>query len=196
VFRRFSACVVKRNVARSQMLVASTPASAEEQRAVRGLNNAMTACLGKAASKTNLYGVLKMSFAAPKLRGGLAEQLYRLYFAARPPVAAPRPAAVAPILALEGAAGETLGQAVSYAVAQCGTAAQPGRVHAIIMVPAGSAEEKTHFRSLRPALSTCLTRGSTFSTNRETLRGYLAESVYRWSLAQPGAAPAAPAARN
>jgi len=47
-----------------------------------------------------------------------------------------------------------------------------------------SKAEGAAFGALGPTMSSCFDTGMTFNTDRQTLRGILAESLYRWSVVQ------------
>jgi hypothetical protein len=71
-----------------------------------------------------------------------------------------------------------------FALSECAVAAQPGQVRDLLATELGSQGEGEAFRALSPALSSCFDSGMSFNTDRPTLRGMLAESLYRWSVVQ------------
>jgi len=142
----------------------------------------------------------------PALRGAIAEAFLKARFAT--PQAARSPALVAKPQ-LDVAAATTRPDAAtlvtSYGMAQCMAASHAGEVRALLATEPGTPAEAGMFNTtLAPLLGPCAaSAGGTgeVRVDGRTLRGILAESLYRWSVVQrdgaasPWAAPAAPPAR-
>jgi hypothetical protein len=170
-------CVVGRARGASEKLLEATPESNQE------------ASIRWGPIKARLDQCSKMYMAATGvvLRGALAQVLYEERFGPKPPTVA---AAVAPPPFEWPAKGQTSAQlATIYDFAGCVVAADPVGARNLVLAIPGSDDESAALRTLRPRFAPCLVRDVTFNTNRETLRAVLAESLYRWSLAQLRVSP-------
>lgn len=122
-----------------------------------------------------------------QLRGTVAQYLYARDFATAPPARTPALTA-GPLLRVDQArnAAEVQPLAATYALFDCATAAHPELVRAYNATAIGSPEEQTAFRALGGALGACLTPGGSrqLAVGGQTMRGILAEMLYRWSSVQ------------
>lgn len=189
---RAAACVVGRDAAPAEALLATAPFSSDErEKAVRLLRTAERCLRQRQPVLTS----------APVLRGAVAEALYQARFAqpatARTPAAAAAPLALASeFSAREDAAYLT----TSYGLAYCAAPQHPEQVRALLATEAGTDAEMAALQALYPSFTGCVAAGTQLRIDRGGIRAMLAESLYRWSVVQrdgptsPWAAPAAPAA--
>ena len=171
VIRQSSRCIVERHRGASESLVMSVPDTDAEARIMWGpIRSRLDQCshMGVAVS-----GVI--------LRGSIAEALYESAFSA--PAAGEEAVAVAPI---QWPAGHATAPQLApvYGLGRCVVAADPRLVHRLLATEPFSDAETAILNALQPLLAPCLDAGSTFETNRETLRAVLAESLYKWADAQ------------
>lgn len=142
----------------------------------------------------------------PALRGAIAEAFLKARFAT--PQAARSPALVVrPLLQVTAATTrpDAATLVTSYGMAQCMAASHASEVRALLATEPGTPAEAGMFNTtLAPLLGSCAaSAGGTgeVRVDGRTLRGILAESLYRWSVVQrdgaasPWAAPNAPPAR-
>jgi hypothetical protein len=189
-----AACLIARNAAAGDAMLATAPYSSEErQQAVRLLGE-MQRCLHQRQP---------LSTSAVMIRGTLAETVYETRFTT--PQAARAPAlAVKPLLQPDRLTSGTNAAelAPSYALAECTAAQHPELVIGLLQAEPLSAASQAAFQAINPAFVACVAPGTTqLSVDGRTIRGILAEDLYRWSVVQrdgpasPWAAPpAAPAA--
>jgi len=189
-----AACVIARNANAADALLATAPYSAaERQQAVR--------LLGEMQRCTRPRGTFTTS--AVMIRGAIAEAVYEARFtapqAARSPALAARPL-LQPTEVASGIDAATL--ASGYALAECTAAQRPELVIAFLQTEPGSDAAQAAMTALNPIFVGCVTGppGTRISLDGRTIRGTLAEELYRWSVVQrdgptsPWAAPAATAA--
>lgn len=172
-------CQLRANPAPLDALLGTAPYSAQEASAGEALMPLLRACNNNHAFTTPVAAV----------RGTVAEALLKARFAA--PQAARSPAVgVKPLL--DAAAATTRPEAASlvtsYGMADCMGATQGDQVRALLATDPGTPAEATMFNgTLGPLLGRCAaTAGGTgqISVDGRTLRGILAESLYRWSAVQ------------
>jgi len=121
--------------------------------------------------------------------GAVAQALYRVQFAARPPSSLPTPASVAPIM--PPASGEKYRQLLaSYAFAQCLVKAQHDTVRRLVLSKVGSTEETAGFSQVQQFMGPCV-EGSV-KADRNSLRLMLAQALYRWSITAAAASAPKP----
>lgn len=187
------ACQLERDAASLDPMLASAPYSAGEAAETARILPLARECFGGRATFTTPPAAL---------RGAIAEALYKARFAAPQPVRAPA-LGVKPLLDLAAATTrpDAATLAPAYAMAQCVAARHAGPALALLASEPGSPAEGAAFGTLGPAFGECATGGGNITVDGRTLRGILAESLYRWSVVQrdgpasPWAAPAAPATR-
>jgi hypothetical protein len=187
-----AACLIGRNPAAGDALLATAPYSAaERQQAVRLLGE-MQRCLRQRAP---------IATSAVLVRGAFAETVYKARFTA--PQAARDPALAArPLLqpALVGSGTDAAALAPEYALAECTAAHHPELIIGLLQAEPLSPGAQTAFQALNPAFAGCVARDARISVDGRTIRGILAEGLYRWSVVQrdgpasPWAVPAATAA--
>lgn len=158
--RSFAQCVVRGDGPMARNLIATTPASDEEQAIMKRIVSRDAGCLAK--------GKLRMK--ANWMRGALAEQLYLQTYP--DPIATP-PQPDAPVAPAQGVAAY-------YAYADCVVARNAPGADAVLRAKPGSDGEKAAYRQSMPTLSSCLAGGSdaTLAIDRTALRGFLAEALY------------------
>ena len=178
-------CLIGRDGAAADIILATAPYSAEERtEAVRVLRELQTCA-----------GGTRMSSSAHLIRGALAEAVLESRFAT-PQAAATPPIAVRPLLRVELATTRTdaAGLAPAYALAECVAAGHQAPVRGLIAAEPGTPAATAAFSALSPAFSACATGNLQLNIDGRTLRGVLAEDLYRWSAAQRDGA-ASPYAR-
>ncbi|MEO7865547.1 MAG: hypothetical protein ABIR63_06765 [Sphingomicrobium sp.] len=173
---------MKADARNSIALMIAIPTTHEGQGALDKINPKLSACLGKAAEGTNLYGTVTLKLTAASLRGAIAGALYQLQFLRQSSNAWRIPAIVAPIIPLERVTESNQQLVASYDFVQCLTKARPADVRNLVLSSIGSSEEDAAMSLLGPFMAPCVTRGTTIKTDRNTLRLLLAESLYRWSI--------------
>lgn len=180
---RATACLIGRDAAAGNALLATGPYSPEErQEAVRALRAADRCVRGRGSLATSPL----------VLRGALAETLYETQFA-QPPAARTPPAAAAPFRP----AASRQDMVATFALADCTAARQPDLVRALIATDPETEGEGTALQALNPVFGQCVTPGTSLNVDRGSIRAILAESLYRWAVVQrdgaasPFAAPAA-----
>jgi hypothetical protein len=183
-------CQLNADAAPLEALLATAPYSPQEAAAGETLMPLLRACNGNHAFTTPVAAV----------RGAAAEALLKARFAT--PQAARSPAAgVKPLLDVAAATTrpDAASLVTSYGMADCMGATQAGQVRALLATDPGTPAEATMFNAtLGPLLGRCAaTAGGTgqISVDGRTLRGILAESLYRWSVVQRDG-PASPWARS
>lgn len=174
VMQRSIRCIVQRARGASENLLQTIPDTRAEYRLI----------YGPIASRLDQCSYMGVHVSNILLRGAIAEALYRTDLAARTPQS--RGAEVAPIRWPEGHANAQ-NLAPVYELGRCVVAEDAPGVHELLATTPYSAEERRIFDALGPRLQSCLDAGSTFATNRETIRAVLAKSLYRWARAQRGA---------
>lgn len=174
VMQRSIACIVQRARGAAENLLQTIPDTRSEYRLI----------YGPIASRLDQCSYMGVHVSSVLLRGAIAEALYRADFTGRMPPS--RGMEVAPIRWPEGHANAQ-SLAPVYELGRCMVAEDAPGVLALLATTPYSAEERRTFEALGPRLRSCLDAGSTFATNRETIRAVLAESLYRWARAQGGA---------
>lgn len=160
-------------------LLATAPYSPQEASAVEALLPHLRSCNSN------------RPFTTPPaaLRGAVAEALLKARFATPQPARTPAPGA-RPLLDVAAATArpDAAGLVTSYGIADCMAVTQADQVRALLAVDPGTPAEATFFNTtLGPLLGRCAaTAGGTgtVSVDGRTLRGLLAESLYRWSVVQ------------
>jgi hypothetical protein len=182
-------CQLSADAAPLEALLATAPYSPQEASAGDALMPHLRQCNSNHAFTTPVAAV----------RGAVAEAVLKARFAA--PQAARSPAvAVKPLLDIAAATArpDAATLVTSYGMADCMGATQGAQVRALLATEPGTPAEATFFNAtLAPLLGRCAaTAGGTgqISVDGRTLRGILAESLYRWSAVQRDG-PASPLAR-
>jgi hypothetical protein len=172
-------CQLSADAAPLEALLAAAPYSAQEATAAAALQPLLRACNSNRAFTTPVAA----------LRGTVAEALLKARFAT--PQGARTPALNGKPL-LDVAAATTRADAAtlvtSYGMADCMGASQGAAVRALLATDPGTPAEAAYFNAtLAPLLGRCAaTAGGSgqISVDARTLRGILAESLYRWSVVQ------------
>jgi hypothetical protein len=170
------ACQLAADAASLEPMLASAPYSEAEAAEAARILPLIQQCIGLRGSLASL---------SPALRGAVAEAFYESRFATPQPARSPEPG-VKPLLVLEAATTrpDAATLAPAYAMAQC-TAAQHGaEVRALLATDPNTPEEQAAFAALNPAFGHCAAGGGAITIDARTLRGVLAESLYRWSIVQ------------
>lgn len=178
-------------------ILATAPYSAQEAAEAARILPLLRRCIGARAPFTT---------PPPALRGTIAEAVLEARFAT--PQAARSPElGVKPLLDVAAATArpDAASLTVTYAIAQCIAANHAGPVRALLATEPAAQAETDAIQGLGSPLGLCAravaAAGGEIRVDGRTLRGLLAESLYRWSVVQrdgptsPWAAPAAPAAR-
>jgi hypothetical protein len=186
-----AACLIGRDPQAADPLLGAAPYSAaEHQLAARALLD-MQRCLRRAAPMTT---------SVARVRGVLAEAVVERRVPSPVPARSP-PLAVRPLLGVELIAPGTdaTGLVPAYAMAECTVARRPDLVRALLATVPATDDASAAFAALRPTFAACLAGARGLSIDPPTLRGVLAEDLYRWSLVQrdgPGSPLAAPPASS
>jgi hypothetical protein len=172
-------CQLSADPAPLEALLATAPYSAQEAAAGEALMPHLRSCNSNHAFSTPVAAV----------RGAVAEAMVKARFAT--PQAAHSPAVgVKPLLDVAAATTrpDAASLVTSYGMADCMGATQSEPVRALLATDPGTPAEATMFNTtLGPLLGRCAaTAGGTgqISVDGRTLRGILAESLYRWSVVQ------------
>jgi len=172
------ACLAGRDAAAFSRLLATPPYSAAERREAVRLLPLIQRCTRSESALTT---------SGTALRGAAAEDLYERQFASAP---AARTPALAPAPFLRPnearAPAEIAPLAPTYALAECTSAQRQELVRAYLATDPSSEAEQAAFRALQPGLIACAPPGSSrqLGVDGPTLRGILAETLYRWSAVQ------------
>ena len=183
-----AACVIGRNAAAADPILAVAPFSAAERQAAVRLSSDMQRCTHASAGLVTQIN---------KLRGAAAEALYEARFAT--PVAARSPAlGAAPMTRPTELEADTLAMIVPmYDLADCATPRQPDLARAVLATEPGTPAEAAAVAALNPTFVACVPAGTQLRLDPKFLRLLFAESLYRWSVVQrdgPASAWAATAA--
>jgi hypothetical protein len=183
-----SACVIGRNAAAADPILATAPFSAAERQAAIRLSSDMQRCTHASAGLATQIN---------KLRGAVAEALYEARFAT--PVAARTPALeAAPLPRPTEVEADTLAMiAPMYQLADCATPRQPDLARAVLATDPGTPAEAAAVAALNPTFVACVPAGTQLRIDPKFLRLLFAEALYRWSVVQrdgPASAWAAAAA--
>ncbi len=172
VLHQSARCIVGRNRAASTRLIATIPDTLGEWRILYGpIRSRLDQCSMMGVSVTNAL-----------LRGAIAEALLETAYPVLPVPA--QAVAVAPIAWPRGHRSAP-NLAPIYELGRCVVASNPRGVARLLAAEPFSGDESQALRALSPMLEPCLDQGTTFNTNRETLRAVLSESLFRWATAQP-----------
>lgn len=187
------ACQLAADAASLEPLLATAPYSSEEAAQAARILPLVQRCIGARAAFTT---------PPPAVRGAVAEALVKSRFATPQPARSPE-LGVAPLLRVEAATTRPDAATLmpAYGMAQCTAARHAEPVRALLASDPGTPAEAAAFAALNPAFGRCAVGGGPITVDGRTLRGILAESLYRWSIVQrdgpasPWAAPAAAPAR-
>jgi hypothetical protein len=179
------ACQLAADAASLEPMLASAPYSEAERAEAARILALVQRCIG-------LRGPLTALSAA--LRGTIAEAVYESRFATPQAARSPEPG-VKPLLAVEAATTrpDAATLAPAYAMAHCAAARHGAEVRALLATDPNTPEEQAAFAALNPAFGRCAIGGGAITIDGRTLRGVLAESLYRWSIVQRDG-PASPLA--
>ncbi len=173
---RGAACQVARNAASVEPLLATAPhSSGERTQAVRILGLVQRCLRLRDPIATN----------AAVLRGSVAEALYESRFATAQAAHSPV-LAVQPLFRPDQASNRDTAASLApaYALAECTAAGHGELVRGLLATEPGSPEAQAAFNALNPAFSACVSGNTQIAVDGRTLRGMLAENLYRWSVVQ------------
>ncbi|MEA3047999.1 MAG: hypothetical protein QOJ53_2331 [Sphingomonadales bacterium] len=170
------ACQLGADAASLEPMLATAPYSEAEGAQAARILPLVQECIGLRASLAGL---------APALRGAIAEAFYESRFATPQPARSPEPG-VKPLLVVEAATArpDAATLAPAYAMAHCTAARNGAEIRALLATDPNTPEEQTAFAALNPAFGRCAAGGGAITIDSRTLRGVLAESLYRWSIVQ------------
>jgi hypothetical protein len=185
VLTQFGQCVYSRRGSSAERIMAmpvDAPGYEKEQRAL--FDQLGDSCL---EGDGTLY------FSDGLMRAALFEAAYRKKFGSRPAPTAfnaavnTDPAAVyaQPLSAIARR------QLVLQSFADCVVRADPTTVHNLILSPPGSPREETGMTQISTKLGPCLVTGQKIEFSKPSLRGFLAEALYRLAIASENAASVA-----
>ena len=177
------ACQAGANAASLEAMLATAPYSAQEREQASSILRLVQRCQ---------RGTGGMSANSVILRGVIAETLLESRFPTAPAARSPV-VAVAPLLNVQAATTrqDAATLAPAYTLAQCTAERQGDAVRTFLASDPGTPAEQAAFGALNPALASCISGSATLNIDLRTLRGVLAESLYRWSVVQRDG-PAAP----
>lgn len=176
------ACQAAADPASLEAMLATAPFSAGERDEAGRVLRLVQRCQ-RGAGGTSTSSVL--------LRAVIAETMLESRFPS--PQAARTPAVgVAPLLNLAAATtrANAATLAPAYALAQCTAERRGDAVRAFLASDPGTPAEQAAFGVLNPALAACISGSAALNVDLRTLRGVLAESLYRWSVVQRDGAAA------
>jgi hypothetical protein len=176
---RLARCIVDRELSTSQRLLQTVPETREEGLILYGpIGGRLNQCAGSG-----------FQVSAVLLRGALAQALYETQFP-KPVLPSSTAETVPPIQwGKDNEMAATL--APVYELGRCAAASNTALVQALAATEPASPAEMAALAALMPKLQPCLDRGTTFRTNRPTLRAILVESLYKWSVARRSGGPPA-----
>jgi hypothetical protein len=192
-----AACLIGRNPAAADALLATAPYSSQERQQAMRLLSELPRCLRQNQP---------VSTSAAQLRGALAEAVYEARFTTAQAAASPA-VPVKPLFQPQRVTGgvDSATLAPEYALAECAAAQHPELVIGLLQTEPSTPAAQTAFQALNPAFGGCVISSATITVDGRTIRGILAEGLYRWSVVQrdgatsplaaaPAPAPAATAA--
>lgn len=181
------ACQAGANAPSLDPMLATAPYSAQEREQAAAILRLVQRCQ---------RGTSGMSANSVTLRGVIAETLLETRFPAAQAARTPA-VATAPLLNVQAATTrpDAASLAPAYALVQCTAERQGDAVRTFLASDPGTPAEQTALGALNPALVSCATGSLTLNIDMRTLRGALAESLYRWSVVQRDGATAPYAAR-
>ena len=173
---RAAACLAGRDAEAAERLLATAPYSRDEREAaVRTLRLAGRCVRARDGLATS----------AARLRGAVAEALYEARFQQPPSAREPSVAAAAWFRADAATSDDdaaSLGPV--YALADCVAAQRSDLVGALLATEPDGEAEVAAVRALNPVFTACVTAGTQLQLDRGSIRGILAESLYRWAMVQ------------
>jgi hypothetical protein len=182
VMAAFARCILSRSRRDAEQFLGALPRSVDADRLASRI--VTHECVGSG----------RLQFSSSLFRGALYEVLYLADFARRHPALAD-----APVVTYTSADPATLtdhqrGWLALARFGDCVVRALPAQARALVVSEVDSDSEQRAFAALMPALGGCLVQGSQLSFSRPMLRGVIAESLYRLSIAA-AAVPSAGATR-
>lgn len=181
VLERMGKCLVNAEPKASMTLLTATPGTLVSDQAFDKLQGHLTDCLYIGTERTAFTREIEVQIRGTALFGAVAQALYRLQFASRPPSSLPIPLSVAPIMPSTSEQG--YGQLIAgYAFAQCLVQAQPDLVRRLVLSQIASSQENEAVSQLRPFMDRCAYKGTTVKSDRNSFRLMLVQSLYRWSI--------------
>lgn len=173
ILNSFTDCAVVEQRGLVDRLLAAIPGSREEEYRVRQLK--ATGCNASVAL-----------FADDTLiRGALYESLYLTKFGASAPSDLSRAGPINYAGAVKSDRDKASMQVLLRLFADCVTRRNPGGVRALIMAEVGTKRERLAFEAIGRDLSDCLVPDAKLEFSFPSLRGYLAETLYRLSEKAP-----------
>jgi len=171
-----AACLLGRNAAAADAILATAPFSAEERQQAISLLREIQRCQHQRQPMTT---------APSLLRGALAEALVESRFATPQPAATP-PLAPAPLYHVERATTRTdaASFAPAYVMAECTVVQHPELVRALLATAPATPEAGAALQALNGAFVACVPAGTQIGVDPRHIRGVLAEDLYRWSVVQ------------
>lgn len=182
------ACQAGADAASLEAMLATAPYSAQEREQAAAILRLVQRCQ---------RGTGGMSANTVTLRGVIAETLLESRFPAAQAARSPA-AAAAPLLDVTAATTrpDAASLASAYALIQCTAERHGDAVRTFLASDPGTPAEQAAFGVLNPSLASCATGSTNLNVDMRTLRGALAESLYRWSVVQRDGASAPYAARQ
>ncbi len=176
-------CSVNHNAQRARLLIAADPFSKEAIRMTQVVANGGIDCIGTGIAT----GVL-VTLNEDIIRGAAAEQLVRKDFPKGVP--AKRDGVKLPRFADSEELPPAYRQRLFYRnFAACVVELDAPGVHAMLQTSIEEPQEMTALRKLIPTFADCLPPGEQLAISPDPVRGYFAEALYKWSVAQRDGKP-------
>lgn len=173
ILNSFTDCAVAEQRGLVDRLLAEIPGSREEEYRVRQLK----------ATKCNASVDLFADDAL--IRGALYESLYLTEFGTSAPLDLSRAGPINYAGAVKSDRDKASMQVLLRLFADCVTRRNPAGVRALIMAEVGTKRERLAFGAIARNLSDCLVPDAKLEFSFPSLRGYLAETLYRLSEKAP-----------
>lgn len=178
--RRLAVCVYRLNPTYVHGMLRSMPGSKIEGRMTRPIGKVMEKCMSDYRPA--------IRYAAPTLRGALAEAVYLSRHTAGKEIVVSQTASALPVdWVIDEAQPDQMAELASHEFGGCVLAADPVSVDALLRTEPRSQEEKRVIGQLRPRLGGCLYTGQTYKFDAAALRSYLAQAAYNHDRSSLGA---------
>jgi hypothetical protein len=169
--RRLAVCVYRLNPTYVHGMLRSMPGSKIEGRMTRPIGKVMEKCMSEYRPA--------IRYAAPTLRGALAEAVYLSRYSAGKVIAVRQTTSALPAdWSTDEARPEQMAELASHEFGGCVLAADPASVDALLRTEPRSPEENRVIGQLRPRLGGCLYTGQIYKFDAAALRSYLAQAAY------------------
>ena len=128
-----------------------------------------------------------LKFASMLMRGGIYNALYKEDFGKAEPVVnfEDVPRITYPFASSDSPnSKEADTYRLEMVLGDCIARAQPQESRSLVLSDVESPQEQSAVQALLPAISSCLPKGQTLTMNKSTIRGFVAEALYRLTVAK------------